>query len=434
MPSPTRLLIPLAIAAVACRGGDATPGSADTGGGAAPAPLAAETLDALSMTRVKADVDLLAHDDFAGRTPGSPGHLAARDHIAGRMADIGLEPLADATGTLGGYALPFDLQLEAQRFAPDASGDIVETHSDTGYNLAGLLPGTDRPEEVIILMAHYDHLGTTTDGTVYNGAFDDITGAAALLELARVFVDEGVTFERSVLFLITDSEEGGLLGSEAWAADPLLSHDDVVFALSVDPLGRGLVPDVWPLILLGLERSPALQARWRDLAALSEVPVAFVNRAPIPVFGSDQDSFWEAPEPVPAIWFVSPGMTWYHTTDDTAETIDYRSVRAQLRFLAQVVAAFGDDTERFTDAGPQALTPRDLLDAAALLEAVEASTHLTDAERSKAGQLRARFEGDAAADTVSGEAQTAYLQSALFLLFDLTAAHPGEVPPPFPAE
>lgn len=428
-PAPTALLL-----ALAC-GGDPPP--ADTAApadGATGGPLSEETLSALDLTRVKAEVDLLAHDDFAGRTPGSPGHRAARDHLAAQLEDIGLEPLADRSGELGGYALPFDLALEAERYAPDETGAIVQTNSDVGWNLAGLLPGTTRPEEVILLMAHYDHLGTTEDGTVYNGAFDDITGVAALLELARLFVDEGVALERSVLFLLTDSEEGGLLGSEAWAADPLLSHDDVVFAMSVDPLGRGLLPDSWPLILLGLERSPALQARWRDLAAVSEVPLAFVNRDPIPIFGSDQDSFWAVDDPVPAIWFVSPGMTWYHTTDDTAETIDYRSVRAHLRFLAQVVATFGDDTERFTDSGAQDLAPEDLADAAALLEAVEGSALLTDAERSKSAAFRATFTAEADAGTVSDEARAAYLQSALFLLFDLTAAHPGEVPPPFPEE
>lgn len=426
----TRLAGSLLLFPLAC--GDASSPMGDSGAPAASAALPESTLDALDMTRVKAEVDLLAHDDFAGRTPGSPGHLAARDHLAGQMADIGLEPLADASGTLGGYALPFDLDLDAVRFAPDASGEIVQTNSDTGWNLAGLLPGSERPEEVLILMAHYDHLGTTSDGSVYNGAFDDITAAAALLELARVFVDEGVQLDRSVLFLLTDSEEGGLLGSEAWADDPLLSHDDVVFAMSVDPLGRGLLPDTWPLILLGLERSPALRARWRDLAAVSEVPLAFVNRDPIPIFGSDQDSFWAVDDPVPAIWFVSPGMTWYHTTDDTAETIDYRSVRAHLRFLAQVVATFGDDTERFTDAGAQDLAPQDLADAAALLEVVEGSAELTDAERSRAAGFRATFAAEAEAGTVSDDARTAYLQSALFLLFDLTAAHPGQVPPPFP--
>jgi len=212
-----------------------------------PAPLADAVVDQLSMARVRDEVDLLASDDFAGRTPGSDGHLRALEYLAGRMEDIGLQPLGED------FIVPFELGLDDERFTVDVDGAVVPVQTDAGYNLAGLLPGSTRPEELIVLMAHYDHLGVTAEGEVYNGAFDDIAGVAALMEMAQVFIDEEVQLERSILFLITDAEEGGLHGSEAFAVDPLLSIDDVVFALSVDPLGRPLLPDYWPLILLGLE-------------------------------------------------------------------------------------------------------------------------------------------------------------------------------------
>ncbi|MCB9791142.1 MAG: M20/M25/M40 family metallo-hydrolase [Alphaproteobacteria bacterium] len=389
-------------------------------------PLPDAVLDALSMARVRDDVDQLAGDDFAGRTPGSAGHARAQALIVERMQEIGLEPLGED------YALPFPLELDDDRYEFDEQGQVVPVVADTGWNLAGLLPGASRPEELIVLMAHYDHLGVNSDGEVFNGAYDDITGVAALLEMARVFVDEGVQPERSLLFLITDAEEGGLNGSEAFVVDPLLSLDEVVFALSVDPIGRPLLPEYMPLILLGLERSPELLADWEALSAYSEVDVAFVNRDPIPIFGSDQDSFWALDEPAPAVWFTSPGMSFYHTVEDSSETIDYRSVRAHLRFLAQAIAWFGDDDARYVDLGEQPLSTRDAQHGVTLLDGALATGRLDEEETTLAERMRREFQQMVDTGEIPDDAGALYVQTAFFLLFDLTRAHPGEVPPPWP--
>ncbi|MCB9760573.1 MAG: M28 family peptidase [Alphaproteobacteria bacterium] len=388
-------------------------------------PLPDAVLDALSMTRIRDEVDLLAGDAFQGRTPGSEGHRLAREHLAEQMGSIGLTPLGEA------FEVPFDLALDDGRYTFDETGAVVPVETDTGWNLAGVLPGTARPDEYIVLMAHYDHLGVDRDGEVYNGALDDITAVASLLELARVFVDEGVTLERSVLFLITDAEEGGLNGSEAWTVDPGVTLDDVVLGLSLDPFGRPILPDYGPLVLLGGERCPALRDRFRALSAFSDADVAFVNRSPIVIFGSDQDSLWALDEPVPSLWVTAPGMAFYHTVEDTADTIDYRVVRDHLRFTALAVKSFGDDTERFEDVGPQTLSEVDAADAAALMEGVLGSTHLTAGERNQAEDFRDTF-AEAAAEGVDDDTPAAYLQAAFFLMFELTRAHPGEIPPPFP--
>lgn len=403
---------------------------ADSGGAAAPEPpYSDEALDAIDLTRIKADVDLLADDALGGRHPQSVGHAAARDHIIGELSEIGLEP----AGEDGGYTQTFTLPEPLVRYALDADGAVVEIAADTGVNIAALLPGVDpaRASETIVLMAHYDHLGVDASGDAYNGAFDDATGVAALLELAR-FLAASEPLPRSVLFLITDMEEGGLNGARAWVNEPTLPLDDVVLAISVDPLGRGMLPDFAPLVLLGLERSPALRARIDALRAFSDVQVAFVNRGEIPVFASDQDTFYEPEDPVAAFWYVSPGMTWYHTTDDTADTIDYRTVKAHTRFLAQITGDIGRGEERFEDGGAAELSAEDAAEAARLLDGVLGSAELSAGEIRTATDLRDQLDEAAESGVIDTSVQGAYLSAAIFVLLDLTEAHPGEVPPPWP--
>lgn len=419
-----RIFLPLLLAACQPKGdGD------DTAPAAAP-PLSDAELDALSIARIKADVDLLADDSFGGRVPESAGHALARALLIDELTAIGLEP----AGEDGGYTLPFDDGKVVDRFALDEDGEVVAIAASHGVDIAALLPGQDpaAADETLVLMAHYDHLGVTADGQVYNGAYDDLTGVAALLELARFLAAREGGLRRSVLFLITDMEEGGLNGARHWVNNPTVPLDDVVVALSVDPIGRGLLPDYAPLVLLGLERSPTLQDRIRELRAFSDEDVAFINRAPIPVFASDQDTFYEVEDPVPAFWFVSPGMSFYHTTDDDPETIDYGTVRAHLRFLAQIVADVGDSDARFTDEGKKDLSTDDAAEAAALLRGVLGSAALSDEERATAQDLIDTFDEAVASGEAGSSLSGTYLSAAVFLLLELTEAHPGPVPPPWP--
>jgi Zn-dependent M28 family amino/carboxypeptidase len=111
-------------------------------------------------------------------------------------------------------------------------------------NLAGLMPGKDRPEEYVVYMAHWDHLGID-DGTaqdrIYNGAVDNATGVAGILAIARAYRDMLPGASRSVLFLAVTAEESGLLGSEYYAEHPLVPLETTAAVMNIDalsPLGR----------------------------------------------------------------------------------------------------------------------------------------------------------------------------------------------------
>jgi len=397
--------------------------------------LDAEVVDALSMTRLKSHVDVLADDATGGRIPGSSGHAAARDYIAGELADIGLEPFGD-----DGYLHTYPTEQEDGVFQLLDDGSVAPAVYDSGTNLVGVLPGSDPAlaDQHIVVLAHYDHLGVTEDGEIYNGAFDDVSGVAALLEIARVLVSEQVQTGRSIIFLITDEEEMGLEGAEAWLADQVVPYGDIAFGLSVDPVGRGVLPDYWPLVLMGLERSPALLEAWRGFAEqYAEMDVIFVHRDIIPVFASDQDEFYRVSDPIPAAWFTSPGMAFYHTTDDTPETIDYRSLRDQTRFLLQALAFFGDDETEYAYEGAPDIGPEHAADVIPLIEGILASEYPDTSEREEAQGYLDELTAVVEADDIGAlsTSQDAFFYGAIyFLVFVLPAEHTGEIPPPFPDE
>jgi Zn-dependent M28 family amino/carboxypeptidase len=132
-------------------------------------------------------------------------------------------------------------------------------------NVAAVIPGSDPKlkDEVVIFSAHWDHLGigTPVNGdAIYNGAIDNATGCAILLELARAWAALPQKPKRSALFLSVTAEEGGLRGSEFYAAHPLYPPAKTAIALNYDaiyPWGR-----VLDLVLTGAERTTAFaQAR-----------------------------------------------------------------------------------------------------------------------------------------------------------------------------
>ena len=118
----------------------------------------------------------------------------------------------------------------------------VDAQIITSQNIAGRIEGSKRPDETVVYSAHWDHLGVgepdAKGDRIYNGAVDNATGTAALIEMARVFAQQPRP-ERSVLFLNVTAEEKGLLGSEYYASKPLYPLAKTVGVINVDALSPG---------------------------------------------------------------------------------------------------------------------------------------------------------------------------------------------------
>jgi Zn-dependent M28 family amino/carboxypeptidase len=126
-----------------------------------------------------------------------------------------------------------------------ATGSVKNTiRHKRSPNLAGVMPGKDRPDEYVIYIAHWDHLGvaeTEGEDRIYNGAVDNATGVAGILTIARGFRDLLPGASRSVLFLAVTAEESGLIGSEYYAEHPLVPLEKTAAVINLDalvPLGR----------------------------------------------------------------------------------------------------------------------------------------------------------------------------------------------------
>jgi Zn-dependent M28 family amino/carboxypeptidase len=183
------------------------------------------------------------------------------------------------------------------RASVDAEVRRVET-----ANVVGLLPGSERPDEVILVTSHYDHfgVGAPIDGdSIYNGAYDNASGTALILAMARALADMPRAPARSVLFIATGAEEQGLLGAERYVQMPLFPLARTVAEVNFDEANVwGETTDV---IVMGEERTelgPYVRARAAE-TGLTITPEA--EPAAGTYFRSDHFPFARAG--VPSLYF-----------------------------------------------------------------------------------------------------------------------------------
>jgi Zn-dependent M28 family amino/carboxypeptidase len=120
----------------------------------------------------------------------------------------------------------------------------VESKSETiiSENVLAFIKGSEKPDEIIIISAHLDHIGITKEGKINNGADDDGSGTVAVIEIAEAFkeaLDKGHGPKRTILFLHVTGEEKGLLGSRYYSDnDPIFPLENTVVDLNIDMIGR----------------------------------------------------------------------------------------------------------------------------------------------------------------------------------------------------
>lgn len=184
-----------------------------------------------------AQYDLVRPDGGASRTTleGWVHEDAAKDLFA--AANIDMDAALASAASKDFKAVPMSgLTLDA------TINQAVSTKESR--NVAGGVVGTTRPDEYVLYMAHWDHLGRNDDAEgpdkIWNGAVDNATGTAAILEIGEAFVQQGAP-ERSAIFVAVTAEESGLLGSAYYAEDPLVPLNKTVAGINIDailPVGK----------------------------------------------------------------------------------------------------------------------------------------------------------------------------------------------------
>lgn len=169
---------------------------------------------------------------------------AGRVAIEGWITQAAAEKLFAANGTT--YAAA-KLRANQRGFKPELLATKASAQVRNGirrassWNVAAVLPGAKRPNEYVVYMGHWDHLGRTfgkSGDVTFNGAIDNATGTAGLLVLAQAFA-RGKRPERSVLFLAVTLEESGLLGSAYYVDNPLVPLTQTVAAINMDAMFDG---------------------------------------------------------------------------------------------------------------------------------------------------------------------------------------------------
>ena len=206
------------------------------------------------------------------------------------------------------------------------------TEGLTGENVLAYIPGTDKKEELVVITAHYDHIGKEGD-KIFNGADDDGTGTVALLEISQAFqqaVKEGFAPRRSILIMPVSGEEKGLLGSKYYTNHPIFPMENTVANLNIDMIGRydeKHENDSNYIYLIGSDKLSS------DLHNLSEkVNNIYTNIGLDYTFNDDDDPnrfyyrsdhYNFAKNNIPVIFYFSGVHADYHKETDTVEKIDF---------------------------------------------------------------------------------------------------------------
>ena len=291
--SPFPILLTAALVLSGCVAAPAAP--------VAPTPAAAvET----GPSQLLEDVRILSADDMEGRDTGSPGGERARAYILSRLEAIGVQ------------APPFGRLQPFQALGRTAEGG----KAFSGVNIVGLIPGTRVPDRYIVVTAHYDHVGVS-GGQIYNGADDNASGVATMLEMAtRLKADPP---EHSVLIVALDGEERGLLGAREFVRAPPVPLSSISLNLNFDMTARAETDGhLW---VTGTYQQPQLRPILEAVAPQGPVSFAFGKDTPQDtgennwVDASDHGAFHEAGVP-----FLYMGVDYhpdYHRPSDDFERI-----------------------------------------------------------------------------------------------------------------
>ncbi|WP_421892371.1 M28 family peptidase [Marinoscillum sp.] len=215
----------------------------------------------------------------------------------------------------------------------------------TAENVLGFLKGSEKPEEVLVVTSHYDHIGISENGEINNGADDDGSGTVTVLEIAQAFSEaaaKGIKPKRSILFMTVSGEEKGLLGSEYYTENPVFPLANTVTNLNVDMVGRvdeEHEKNPGYVYVIGADKLSKELHEVSEMAnkTYTQLDLDYTYNAETDpnryYYRSDHYNF--AKKNVPIIFYFNGSHADYHRPTDTIEKINFEIMqkRAQLVFF-----------------------------------------------------------------------------------------------------
>lgn len=281
-------------------------------------PLSAQNIE---IKKLKKHIYFLADDKLQGRATGSAELEKAAKYIEKEFKKYKLKPL----GTQG-FRQPFEAKVRRVTVA-----DSIRK----AENIIGFLD--NGAPYTIVIGAHYDHLGLGNFGgtrepahigQIHNGADDNASGVAGLLELARYYSSNKVKEKYNLLFIAFSAEELGLIGSKYWTEHPTLPLDNIHWMLNMDMIGRYNPEN--GLAVIGYGTSSKFPTIFENIST----PIK-INKSRDGNGGSDQTSFYR--KHIPVLFFHTGGHDDYHKATDDADKINYEALKAILELEIKVL-------------------------------------------------------------------------------------------------
>ena len=282
--------------------------------------------------RLLDDIRFLTDDRLQGRMTGSAGADSAASYLARRFSQVGLQPAA------GGWFQSFTVGRDAPAARNTQAGALV------GRNVVGILPGHDPVlrNQTVILGAHYDHLGhggfgsldPDSTGLVHNGADDNASGAAALIQVAARLAASPPA--RTVVFIAFSGEELGLLGSAYYVKQPIYPLAGTLAMVNLDMVGR---LRNGRLIVYGARSAKEFPALLDSLNWYAGLDLKAQGDGYGP---SDHSSFYAAKRPV--LHLFTDLHEDYHRTTDDWQKVNYDGLKRVADFSLGLVTALANRT------------------------------------------------------------------------------------------
>lgn len=281
----------------------------------------------VQVKNLKKTIQYLASDELKGRFPGTEGAKKAAQYFADHLKKWNLKPY-----TKEGYFQPFSYKF---RMNPHDSTSVVACYAK---NVVGVLDnGADR---TIVIGAHYDHLGLNqhhhstkmnSEGEIHNGADDNASGCAALLELARMFSQNKMKEDVNYIFAFFSGEEDGLIGSKFMAERLKEKYPNVVAMINMDMIGR--LKEDKSMVVGGVGSSPIFPTIIKE-----DKPAGFnVSLDSTGVGPSDHTSFYL--QDIPVLFFFTGTHEDYHKPSDDADKINFYGENAITYYVFRVANA-----------------------------------------------------------------------------------------------
>lgn len=289
----------------------------------------------VAETGARESIGTLASDEFEGRGTGTEGERKASAWLAGKFSSLNLQPKGDSSWYQNYSFVPKSaMQIHHGDTASLGMGLVKEIKT---RNVIGFLD--NKAPYTVVIGAHYDHLGYgdenslwTGEKAIHNGADDNASGVAALLELAKqLSLKQPTTTGHNYLFIAFSGEEKGLWGSNYFTKNPTIDLGTMAYMINMDMVGR-----------LNTERALAINGVGTSPEWMKVIPEIKVENLKIVTSEggtgpSDHTSFYNSG--VPAVHFFTGQHEDYHKPSDDAAKINYEGLASVVNYIKHLIVA-----------------------------------------------------------------------------------------------